>query len=129
MCNTYLFTRGINPKQPFRDKEIIFEKEKEKREEINQTHFYSISTLQYFCLVHMASLPIPTLKTDNPKAVAFVQETKETVENIPSKGAAHLRRLTELANSNSSPFHLGSRSAMFPKRRENTGNNGLLSSG
>ena len=78
----------------------------------------------------MASLPIPSLRTDNPKAVAFVQEAKETtVESIPSKGAAHLRRLTELANSNSSPFHLGSRSVMFPKRRENTGNNGFASSG
>jgi len=70
----------------------------------------------------MATLDIPPLKPENIRTVGFVQESKNFIERLPtSKGAAHLRRLTELSNSSNS-FSLGSRSMALLKKRENLGN-------
>ena len=69
----------------------------------------------------MATLDIPPPKPESIKTVGFVQESKNSMERLPtSKGAAHLRRLTELSNACNS-FSLGSRSIALLKKRENLG--------
>lgn len=58
----------------------------------------------------MSTLDIPSYKPENNKTVGFIQESKTSIERLPtSKSSAHLWKLTELSNSGNS-FNLGSRS-------------------